>query len=98
MTDTFRARFSAEESGTAAAAQDGLYQRPLRPFRALLLPKQEIIEPLELRRAIHEQASGKAPGADGILMGLYKNLPAPQPELLELFNTIYESGAIPHML
>ena len=53
------------------------------------------IREVELIRAIQEQSSGKAPGADGILMEVYKKLPALRPDLLELFNQIFQSGNIP---
>ena len=68
---------------------------PIPPFRGALPPNPEKIGAIELTRAINEQATGKAPGADGIMMEVYKNLPAVRPVMLELFNHVYCSGEIP---
>ena len=97
LTEAFRERFTAEEKSPSTQGGIRLLQSPLPPFRAPLPPKPEPIQYVELIRAIQEQASGKAPGADGIDMEIYKKIPAMHPEMLDMFNEIYRTGVIPHL-
>ena len=58
----------------------------------------ERITEIEIRKAVGELASGRAPGPDGLPADVFRNLPALTGMLASLLTTVFTSGRMPYEL
>ena len=95
MNGTFRTKLAAPAVINPASVQDNPNLRPLSPFREPIREGFAEVRPVEVRKAIQQLASNRAPGPDGLPSEIYKNLPSLAPYLTALINAIYNTGVLP---
>lgn len=97
ITSTFREKFAALAAIDPVEFEPDPSLGPLPPFRERIQDDFEPILPIEVTKAIQQLPSNKAPGPDGVLTEIYKNLPSLAP-YRTLINESYRTGVTPRKL